>query len=79
MDSQHTIPNRHETAIDDDNTRDPNPTQAIGDGVDNPIVTPSQEITSENNNTSGMQTPPMGTRVNASTTDTATPQMLGRF
>ena len=80
MDSPQTIPHRHETEIDDDSTRGAHPTQPSEDGVDNPIVTPSQEITSEinntNNMTSGMQTSPMETRINDSTTDTATPQMF---
>ena len=80
MDSPQTIPHRHETEIDDDSTRGAHPTQPSEDGADNPIVTPSQEITSETNNTnnmtSGMPTSPMGTRINDSTTETATPQMF---
>ena len=48
MDSPHPINDRHGKAIEEDNAGGPNPTQTMENNNDIPIVTPSQEIISNN-------------------------------
>ena len=80
MNPSHTITPRPETEITEDITRDNHDEQLLEDDDATPVVTPSQDTPTQhtNNNTTqtGITTPPMQTKLNASIPDEIPPPMF---